>query len=548
MRLTESLLRFSGFLLLAILALWPAYLYGPPLGHSLANNLVWLSSFDAGIWRGEIYPRWMPELWFGAGAPDFFFYGPLPFWVSSTFGRGLCWDCETPNLLNAGTVVLFALSGLGYFHLARRFFEAPQALLAAGLYVILPYHLMIDWGVRQALGELAAYAFVPVMASALVGLMRRETASVFILAASVGGLVLSHLPSVVMVAAGFGPVALGVSIFGFPKWPERLRFFALSAGGAVLGLGLSVFYWWPALSLLSTVSSETLWQTAFNWSHWLFFDGVDEPNPPLMLLLKFWLVVVTAITALVLWRIKADRVLLLLCVAPLVAAWFFMTVLSWPVWWLVRPLQAIQFPWRFMMLAEFGLPLVVALGFAKLRLGPVAVVLAVLAAGSGWTGFQLAQVLGLQRDLVEATVKDHLSAWEYLPRTAFAPILKLTSGRRDAVRADWAATPDHVSAVPLQQISSRRLLIHVNDATPRPIIIRQFYWPLWQAVDVTTSTSLALSPEPKFGLITIDVPSGAHDIVLNLRHDRSETWGLVLALISASTLLGWWAWLRFRRS
>jgi hypothetical protein len=544
----ESLSTFNIFLLVfaaATLALWPAWAYGPPLGHSLANNLVWLSSFDAGVWRGEAYPRWLPELWFGAGAPDFFFYGPLPFWVTSLFGRAVCWTCSTDKLLSAGTLMLYALSGFGYSHLARRFFDGRAAVVAGLLYVILPYHLMVDWGVRQALGEISAFAMLPFVASALVGLMRNEKWSGLALALSVAGLVLSHLPSVVLVAATLGPLALVAAFIRSPTRRQALRLLGAASCYAALGLGLSAFYWWPAFKLLPEVSSETLWQTAFNWSHWLFFDGVDEPNPPLMLVLKFWLLVITAVTGFALWRRRPEPALLIWCVMPLIAAWFFMTPLSWPVWSALKPLQAIQFPWRFMMVAEFGLPLVLVWALPTVRFKPALAVVAVLAICSGWGGMRLSQILGLQRSFVEAAVADHLSAWEYLPRTAFDPVMKLTGGKRDAVRSDWAATPEDVVLPKLRQATSRHITLHIAENTPRPIVIKQFYWPLWRAKDVATHEAITLSPEPKFGLIALEAPAGARDIALDLGYDRSEIIGFAASLASLFFGVAWA--LRLRR-
>ena len=150
--------QFKFFLLafvcaVACLSLLTAFVFGPPLGHSLPNNLVWLKSFDAAIWRGEIYPRWLPELWFGSGSPDFFFYGPLPFWISSVLGHAICWSCDVGGLLTAGGFIILGLSGVNYFLFASRFFPKEWALVAAGVYMVLPYHLSVDWGLRQAFGE-----------------------------------------------------------------------------------------------------------------------------------------------------------------------------------------------------------------------------------------------------------------------------------------------------------------------------------------------------------------------------------------------------------
>ncbi len=536
------------FIVIAALAILPAFLFGPPLGHSLANNLVWLTSFDTGIWRGEVYPRWMPELWYGAGAPDFFFYGPLPFWVTSIFARGICWACEAPSLLNAGSFIILAVSGLGYFLFASRFLDSNRALIAAGVYMILPYHLMIDWGVRQALGELGAFSAFPFIAYFLIGISRGQRFSSMGMALSVAALILCHLPSVVICAAVLVPM---VVYYGFEKKQSPSELFAFTGRAAfyaLVGLGISAFYWLPAFSLLSSVSSQTLWQSAFNWSHWLFFDGQPEPNEALTMLMKVWLIGVSLFIALVFTRLRKNIELVVWVTLPLLIAWIFLTPLSWPLWRYLPFLQAIQFPWRFMMMAEFGLPLVIGflipLGRRHILAAGAGVALFSLLSGFG--GYQLGNILGVPRVIVEGNVADHLSAWEYLPKTAFDPILKLTGGKRDALRADWTSNPSEVSQVAIVSgaakadamlINSRHWLVDVDATTPVHIVFRQFYWNLWSVHDMATGAEIKISPEPKFGLIEFDVPAGKTNIVIDLDKHWSEKFGNLLSLIGVAIIV-----------
>jgi hypothetical protein len=536
------------FIVIGALAILPGFLFGPPLGHSLANNLVWLASFDAGLWRGELYPRWMPELWFGSGAPDFFFYGPLPFWVTSIFGRGICWSCDIPTLLNAGSLIILALSGLGYFLFASRFLDLNRALIAAGIYMILPYHLMIDWGLRQALGELGAFSVFPFIAYFLAGLSRGERWSGVGFAVSVAALILCHLPSVVICATVLIPAAI---YYGYEKKQSPRAMFAFF-GSAVLwafvGLGISAFYWLPAFGLLSEVSSQTLWQSGFNWSHWLFFDGTPEPNEALTMLMKVWLIGVSIFTGVVFTRLRKNTELAVWVTLPFLIAWVFLTPLSWPLWQYLPFLQAIQFPWRFMMIAEFGLPLAIGCLIPQVRRGIFAagLVVAIFSLLNGFGGYQLGNILGVPRSLVEGNIRDHLSAWEYLPKTAFDPILKLTGGKRDVLRGDWTSTPGEVSQLAVvsgeaktdaRLISSRHWLVDVEAVTPAHIVFRQFYWKLWSAHDVATGAEIKISPEVKFGLIEFDVPAGKTSVSLDLDLHWSEKLGFVFSLVGLAIIV-----------
>jgi hypothetical protein len=538
--------------IVAALAIFPAFIFGPPLGHSLANNLVWLTSFDAGLWRGEVYPRWMPELWFGAGGPDFFFYGPLPFWITSILGRGICWTCDVPSLLNAGSLIILALSGLGYFLFASRFLDPGRALIAAGIYIILPYHLMIDWGMRQALGELGAISAFPFIAYFLIGLSRGKQWSGVGLAVSVAALILCHLPSVVICATVLGPLAL---YYGFRKKQspaEMFSFMGYAALYAIFGLGMSAFYWLPALSLLSTVSSQTLWQSIFNWSHWLFFDGQAEPNEALTTLLKVWLIGVSLFIGVAFISLRKNIELVVWLILPLLIAWVFMTPLSWPLWQYLPFLQAIQFPWRFMTMAEFGLPLAIGfllpVGSRQILAAGVAVVLFSFLSGFG--GYQLGNIVGVSRHIVDGSMADHLSAWEYLPKSAFDPILKLTGGERGAMRSDWTSNPGQVSQLAVvsgeattdvRLVNARHWSVDVVAVTPSHMVFRQFYWMLWSAHDTATGLEIKISPEEKFGLIEFDVPAGNTNIAIDLDMHWSEKLGMALSLVGmAIIVVGLW--------
>ena len=68
-------------------------LLGTPQGHSYGFNLSWHVAFEAAQAQGAVYPRHLPELNFGVGGLDFFFYGPLPFFVAAGPAAWLCPGC-----------------------------------------------------------------------------------------------------------------------------------------------------------------------------------------------------------------------------------------------------------------------------------------------------------------------------------------------------------------------------------------------------------------------------------------------------------------------
>ena len=452
------------------------------------------------------------------------------------------------GVLTAGGFIILALSGIAYFIFARRFFEQELALVAAGLYMVLPYHLSMDWGLRQAIGELAAISVLPLLAYFLIGPFKAERFAGIGFALSLLALILSHLPSVVICAVLLIPLAL---YYGFAKtnnYSETARFFVRCAAYGLVGLGLAALYWLPAVVLLPEVASQMLWVNYYDWSHWMLFDGQPKFNEALIMLLQIWLVIATVLSIGFIYRFRHINEKTIWAISPLVIGWIFMAPLSWLLWKSLSFLQAIQFPWRFMMVAEFGLPLVVAALIPKTRnaLITAGVALMVLAGVNGYFGYKLAVLIGTPTAIVEGMVADHLSAWEYLPMTAYAPIEKVTKGKRDVLRTDWSANPSEfapVVAVPadtktnLQSLSSRHLIVDVDATAPTHLIVHQFHWRLWQAHDVTTGQEIKLSAEPKFGLIAFDVAAGKSKVALELLQSLPEKIGFVISLLSAALLL-----------
>ena len=94
---------------------------------------------------------------------------------------------------------MLARSGRAFRVVTGRFLGSRWALLAAVLYMLMPYHLTVNWDMRLAIGEFAAYAFAPFIGHSIWALFEGKSGSPG-LALSAAGLALSHLPSLVICA------------------------------------------------------------------------------------------------------------------------------------------------------------------------------------------------------------------------------------------------------------------------------------------------------------------------------------------------------------
>src|SRR5690348_2282877 len=79
-------LRSTGILwAAATLLMLPAFVAGHIISDNSFLNVNWSRGFSEQLFAGYLYPRWLPEMNAGAGSPVFYFYGPLPFYLTAPF-------------------------------------------------------------------------------------------------------------------------------------------------------------------------------------------------------------------------------------------------------------------------------------------------------------------------------------------------------------------------------------------------------------------------------------------------------------------------------
>ena len=554
--------------LLAFAASMPFFFYGAPIGHSTAYDVPWHAAFSEQLFAGDLYPRWLPQLNEGAGGPIFYFYAPLPFYVSAIFGKLLCWGCPPATELMIGILVLLAASGLAFFVWARRRASLPAALVASAVYMFLPYHFEIDVWYRMAIGEFAAYVWMPLI---LLGLERHREGPGFsvLAAAAYAALILSHIPSALL----FSPVmaAYAVWLFGVRR---GVRCLLLPVG---LGVGLSAVYLVPALTTQEHINAAAWWRDYFDPLRWLFFDGRPGPGRFEDIVLTRLAAVTTIAAAIGLWRLlgaedrRASPAAFYLIV--LAWCWFMMSAPSAPLWEHIAVLRKVQFPWRLGIVIDFCAAGSVLLLFEKemtgprLRAGLLSVLALVLAGNYLWNAPTMLMQLPEMRtadqrqEAADAarsafnppeyeTVWLNLDPPEYktewlnldLPGYETVWLNFGRSGRagplRRVPRGWWiellrdvplVSLPGEQGQVEMVERGPHRLVIDVRAENPARVLVRHFYYPTWRAHIAGSGAPLALAPSPTLGLIEVEVPPGRHRVVLSRVALAEEYAGLAVS-------------------
>ncbi|WP_404713615.1 hypothetical protein [Sphingomonas sp. MMS24-J13] len=420
-------------------------LAGPPrLDDSHWINLVWSDQFTALLKQGELWPRWLPWSHDGLGAPVFYFYGPVAFWLAGLFG--LAGSGLWPSLVLAAFVALLA-SGIGTYIWLRG--RAPHPLAGAAFYMIAPYHLL-DFLRRGALAEFTAAALLPFVA---LGIARAIEGKPAVLPLAFAGLIMSHLPLAVLAAAFLVPMLIAME-----RGIDR-RGVARVAAGLGIGAALACAYWLPALWLQRFTAMETmrgapLLQPA-NWS-----PATYAGAPGLVLLGVAGLSLLPLAASM-----RRDR-----------WAWFVLGTLclafglARPLW-LLPPLDRVQFPWRILTLAEFGAAMLIARsrlpGPAILAAAAPPLLCSILIAMSSFAAGPESA-----RSRLAALQRDHPDVIEYLPHGL---------GERAGSHSDWA----------LDLARRTPAITQAGGVTT----LRRFAFPIWQVRCGDRLAQTSRSPE-----------------------------------------------------
>lgn len=237
-----------------LIASWP--LFGPGLaaGHDAILATFRGVEYHEALRDGDLLPRWAPDFFFGYGYPLFHFYAPLSILLTAL----AMWVLSPVGSVGLVFTVTAVAGALGMYGWLRGSLGGPGALLAAGAWTFAPFHIM-DVYARGGLPEFVAMACFPFVtwslgAAVAPGVpLRGRLLRVAGAAVAFGALVLSHN----VMALLFAPLA-GVWLLLAVAAGGRWRLLVPGALALLLGLGLTAFFWAPALLDLGTVRPQNL--------------------------------------------------------------------------------------------------------------------------------------------------------------------------------------------------------------------------------------------------------------------------------------------------
>ncbi|MCL5776854.1 hypothetical protein M1105_07630 [Limibaculum sp. FT325] len=340
---------------------------GTPYGYSVIFNLPWHIGFSKVHSIENIYPRYIPNLWGGLGGFDFFFYAPLPFFLSS-IANVFCEPCTPSEVFALAGGMLFIASGVTFYILVVRYADPVSAILGAAIYTVGPYHFFGDWLHRQAVGEVTAYVFTPLLLLGLIAILNGGGNARWIFAPAFAGLMMSHIPSALLFVHFVLFFLPTYFLFNKIQLKACIKQSILLLAHLLIGALLSGVYVVPAISLIGDVSPGKLYLPYFNSTRWLFGRSLSVVPNPLTFVGTLVITVTYGIFLFyfsIYFRKNRDVLLLSLCISSIIII-LFMTVISYPIWefWIIR---RVQFPFRFIVFLELNFLFLLTNWIAKQR-------------------------------------------------------------------------------------------------------------------------------------------------------------------------------------
>lgn len=294
--------------------------------HDGEYHIIRIVEFSRMLEAGYFVPRWAPDVNSGYGIPIFEFHYPFPDYVGS-FIRFFTRDAVSAFQIGMGIGYLtIILAAFGW--LAALFGTLP-AFVGAATAAFVPY-LFVDMYVRGTIGEIWALAFL------FLSLLAVEKKQYVWFALAFALIVLSHN----ILAMMFAPFLLGYCVIrGRALW------------GMAAGIGLSAFFWLPALAEqkfvvgLNTVNFRQHFVRVYellipSWG--TGFSGTADIGNKM----SFQIGIAPIIAILGgLGTAKRNKLFIYFFVLFLTSV-FMMLPVSGGVWETIKPLQFIQYPWR----------------------------------------------------------------------------------------------------------------------------------------------------------------------------------------------------------
>ncbi len=496
-------------------------------------HLNWIAQFTKLIDDGILFPRWVPDGFYGFGAASFYFYPPLTFYFAALL-HGLSGVTAPTALFQA----INFLASIASFFSARallRSLGSPRtpSTIGALLYTFAPLRIAELYH-RAALPTHLAYVFLPLVWLGLVTIVRQDGERykrIVFFAIALALMALTSVPFLLVTLCG-------VIVAGLVQWKRIVRTaLAEIAFAGILTACLVAFHYLAALSAtpFTDVNEIKMGHAPFAWRDYMSMVGLYYMAmtyiPMMGIGFAYWkLRRLHSGESIV--SVERTSIRIGLAMASVV---LFLEIpqLSRILWNNVLPLQLIGFNIRFYSQALLALCVIV--GVARSIVMQRAVMFSL------WF-----LILGAVGPIILVVLNMHLyphfnvpleDAQEYRPVYTVSRPLFVHSIAPHA--SDSAAIGNFLpdEGVKFLHRTPKTEALLATIIAPRQVTFHRFYWPFWHLY--ANGSEISSRPD-SIGRATAVLPVGSYTAVWRLERTPLECWGIWISGIAWIGVLLFW--------
>ena len=490
---------------------------------------------------GQIPCRWIPDMGYRYGYPQFEYYGPLPYYVmtaANLLGVSLF------GAVKLGFILPMIFGGVTMFLLAASLFGNWGGLLSAIAYTYLPFRAS-DIYSRGAMGETWAFVFIPLILFALLKLYQRPNLKTSaLLALAYAALLTTHNITTLIFSPLVGLTAL-LLLIGKRNKLIIIKYGFLALLWSILAAG---FFFLPLLfeqgyahtkSLISGyfnylahfVSLKQLFFTTF-WGYGSSEIGPTDDLPFFVGPVHLFLAIIAGFVAgrnYITKKPDLKQGLVVLSFIFVLVSLFLTHERSSFIWESLPFLAYLQFPWRFLITANFFIALMA--GYIVINLSEKAAKITLVVFGfllifmnvsyfrprlwldlTIWEKFS-----GVSWDRqLTTSIFDYLPIYAKYPPAAPAPIFA------DAINGKVSFL-DYI-----HQTDSFSFTTKGNSGVT--LVLPQYDFPGWQVN--LDGKKISHRHDNPLGLISFEIPAGEHRVRAKLTNTPIRLFGNLATLLA----------------
>lgn len=494
----------------------------------------------------QIPCRWVPDMGYGFGYPQFNYYGPLPYYVM-TFSHLLGFGYI--DATKFGVILALILGNLSMFYLAKYLFGKYGGYLSTLVYAYAPYRAS-DIYSRGAMGESWGFVFFPLITLFLKKTIDKPNLkNALLLSLGIAGLLISHnvstvvfLPFITILTLILLVLKNGLSL---QKYLNQLKHLAL---GGILAICFSAFFFLPVLFERKFVHIESMIGGYFDYrahfvslsqlfvsNFWGYGSSVIGIHDDLAFFhgsLLMSLVLVSGLICLINLFKKTyiqQSIIAFSTIGLALMSTFMVHEKSSFIWSTFPSLAYLQFPWRYLVASNFFFPLSIGIVMLNLKLTRQKILMSIMVPAflliNGSFFFPKSWINITDYEKLNGYLWDKqktISIFDYLPKSSeFPPVFPAFIFPKSTTKEISYLNYLH---------GSNWFKLKTVSMSPAQITLPQLDFPGWKVY--INSKLVVHQSDEKLGYIIFSVPSGENDIYVKLTDTPIRLFGNILSIMT----------------